>query len=67
MKLLKNSFLGTVFLLARGSATFAGTSSTIDSEAYRVPCGTMHTICHYANPSDFGDFDTCMIRNGCGG
>lgn len=66
MKFLKNSFLVTVFLLSLGSATMASTSNTIDSEAY-TRCGTVHTICHHANPDDFKDFDNCMIRNGCGG
>lgn len=58
--------MGTVFLFAIGSASIAGTSSKIESEAY-TRCGTVHTICHYANPDDHGDFDNCMTRNGCGG
>lgn len=67
MKLLKNSFLGTVFLLAVGSASIAGTFTSNDgSEATMLfNCYDTHTRCNDLYPSDYNGFDRCMSRGGC--
>ena len=67
MKLLKNSFLGTVFLLAIGSASIAGTSSTIEAEVAFFNCSDSHTRCNELYPDDFDGFDKCMGRADCNG
>jgi hypothetical protein len=70
MKLLKNSFLGTVFLFALGTASIAGTSNAIDEvdNALMFSCSQTHATCNRLYPpGDFGGFDRCMVRGGCAG
>ncbi|GAA0751619.1 hypothetical protein [Psychroflexus lacisalsi] len=64
MKLLKNSFLGTVFLVAISSAISAATAN--DAEELRPDCHDTYNFCDYFFPSDFGEFDSCMTKQGCG-
>lgn len=69
MKLLKHSFLGTIFLLALGSASIASTSSVtnLEDEALLFTCSQTFTACDRLYPDDYNGFNQCMIRGGCAG
>jgi hypothetical protein len=52
MKLLKNSFLGTIFLLCLGSASIATANNenqieTFDCIPYTLSCGIMGVACDF--------------------
>ncbi|TXE16815.1 hypothetical protein ES731_13445 [Psychroflexus gondwanensis] len=68
MKLLKNSFLGTVFLFALGTASIAGNSNTTDVKVQEIAvkvCSLTYSACDDLYPTDYNGFDQCMQRGGC--
>jgi hypothetical protein len=57
-KLLKNSFLGTVFLLTLGASSFSTSSANV-VENFEDPL-TDFQFCNIMYPDDFAYFEACM-------
>ncbi|MBE7647463.1 hypothetical protein [Tenacibaculum finnmarkense] len=65
---MKKVILVVAMVFATGSFVNAndGKNEIKKQEIFKsVPCYTVYTVCDTANPSDFGDFDSCMQKNKC--